>query len=185
VQLGSVNLALLALYFVPAWGRDGLRALLSPYHGLENPSHAATAIYVRELFDFGPGGLVLTLHVAAGIKLVIAAAFVSYLIEFSRACATGRKLDRETTDVLLVLAVAGIALCALPALALGEVASVRLYMAQMLLVAGAITVIVIERHLADHRLPGLDNAGCEVGGDAAAVLSQSSDVVTRRATGHG
>ena len=30
-RLGSVNAALVALYFAPVWGGDGLRALISPF----------------------------------------------------------------------------------------------------------------------------------------------------------
>ena len=90
----------------------------------------------------------LTSHILAGVKLVIAAAFVAYLIEFARSWVTGREADRETIDVVLILAVVGIIICVLPALALGDAAMIRLYATQMLLVAGAITVIVVERHLA-------------------------------------
>ena len=83
-------------------------ALISPYNGLEDRVHATAAIYFRQLFDLGFNGLVVTSHVLAGIKLVIVAAFVAYLIEFARAWATGREADRETIDVVLILAVVGI-----------------------------------------------------------------------------
>ena len=146
-SLGSVNLALLSLYFFPVWGREAVRALISPYNGLEDRVHATAAIYFRQLFDLGFNGLVVTSHVLAGIKLVIAAAFVAYLIEFARCWAIRREADRETLDVVLILAVVGIVIRQLPALALGEAALIRLYATQMLLVAGAITVIVVERHL--------------------------------------
>ena len=148
LTLGSLNLALLSLYFIPVWGRDAIRALISPYNGLEDRAHAAAAIYFRQLFDLGFNGLVLTSHILAGVKLVIVAAFASYLIEFARSLVMRRDADRETIDVVLILAVADIIICVLPALALGDAAVVRLYATQMLLVAGAITIIVVERHLA-------------------------------------
>lgn len=147
-SLGSVNLALVSLYFIPVWGRDALRALISPYSGLEEHAHAAAAVYFRQLFDFAFNGLVLTSHLLAGIKLVIAAAFVSYVIEFARSWATGRDADRETIDAVLILAVVGVVLCGPPALALGDAAMIRLYATQMLLVAGAMTIIAVERQLA-------------------------------------
>ena len=90
MSLGSVNLALLSLYFFPVWGRDAVRALISPYNGLEDRAHATAAIYFRQLFDLGFNGLAVTSHVLAGIKLVIVAAFVAYLIEFARSWVTGR-----------------------------------------------------------------------------------------------
>jgi len=147
LSLGSVNLALLSCYFFPVWGRDAVRALISPFNGLENPAHATAALYFRRLFDVGFNNLTVTSHVIAGIKLVMVAAFVAYLIEFARSWATGRATDRETTDVVLILAVVGIIMSALPALALGEAALIRLTATEMLMVAGAITVIVIERHI--------------------------------------
>ena len=147
-SLGSVNLALVSLHFIPVWGRDAVRVLISPYNGLEDRAHATAAIYFRELFDLGFNSLVLISHVLAGIKLVIAAAFVSYAIEFARAWVMRRETDRETIDVVLLLAVADIMLGLIPALAFGDAALVRLYEKQLLLLAGAITVIVVERHLA-------------------------------------
>jgi hypothetical protein len=147
LSLGTVNLALLSLYFFPVWGRGAFRALTSPYNGLEDRVHATAAIYFRQLFDLGSGGLVMMSHVLAGVKLVIAAAFVAYLIEFARALAVRREPDRETVDVVLILATIGILLHAVPAFASGDAAMVRLYAAQLLLIAGAITVIVIERHV--------------------------------------
>src|SRR5262245_13590655 len=94
--LGAVNLALVSLYFAPVWGREGLRGLLSPYHGFEHPAHAAAAAYVREFFDLGLQGLLRASHVLAGIKLVVAAGFAAYLIEFCRSLVVGRDLNRET-----------------------------------------------------------------------------------------
>lgn len=147
LTLGSVNLALLSLYFIPVWGRDAVRVLISPYNGLDDRAHATAAIFFRHLFDLNYGSMVAVSHVLAGIKLVIAAAFVAYLIEFARACVVRREADRETIDVVLILAVAYIFVCILAAGALGEAAIVRLYATQTMLLAGAITVIVVERHV--------------------------------------
>ena len=159
LSLGSVNLALLSFYFFPVWGRDALQALLSPYNGLNDRVHATAAIYFSQLFDLSFGSLVVASHVLAGVKLVIAAAFVAYIIEFSRSWAIRREPDRETVDVVLILAVVGILLHAVPALALAEPSMVRLYATQMLLIAGAITVIVVERHLTLEQKPSrLDTA---------------------------
>ena len=166
--LGSVNLALLSLYFIPVWGRDAIRALISPYNGLEDRAHAAAAIYFRQLFDLGFNGLVLTSHILAGVKLVIVAAFAAYLIEFARSLVMRRDADRETIDVVLILAVADIIICVLPALALGDAAVVRLYATQMLLVAGAITIIVVERHLApEPDTARMDTTASDIDGLAA------------------
>lgn len=148
LTLGSINLALLSLYFFPVWTRDAVKALASPYNGLNERAHGTAAIYFSQLFDLSHDSLVIASHVLGGIKLVIAAAFIAYMIEFARAWAIGREPDRETIDVVLILATVGILLHVVPALALGDPAMIRLYATQMLLVTGAMTVIVVERHVA-------------------------------------
>jgi hypothetical protein len=147
LRLGSVNLVLLSIYFVPAWGRDAARALISPYNGLDDRVHATAAILLRRLFDFGFNNLALSSHLLAGIKLVIAAGFVAYAIEFARALATGREVDRQTQEVVLILAVVGIIVWALPAFALADVELTRLYATQTLLVAGAVIVVSVDHHI--------------------------------------
>jgi hypothetical protein len=147
LRLGSANLALLSFYFGPIWGRDAVRALISPYNGLEDSVHAAAAHYFGQVFDFGINGLALTSNILAGVKLVIAAGFVAYAIEFVRAWVMGRDADSETLDVVLTLAVIGILIWALPALALDDGALIRLYATQMLMVVGAIVVVVVDRHI--------------------------------------
>jgi hypothetical protein len=167
LSLGAVNLALLSCYFFPVWGRDAVRALISPVSGLEYPVHATAALYFRRLFDVGFNNLTVTSHMIAGIKLVMVAAFVAYLIEFARSWATGRATDRDTTDVVLILAVAGIVMALVPALVLGDAALIRLTATQMLLVAGAITVIVVERHIAPAE--PLPSRGMTVANDRVAL----------------
>jgi hypothetical protein len=162
LTLGSINLALLSLYFFPVWGRDAFQALVSPYNGLNDRVHATAAIYFSQLFDLSHNGLMIASHVLAGMKFVIAVAFVAYLIEFARSFATGREPDRETVDVVLILAMVGILLHAVPALALGDPAMIRVYATQLLLIAGAMTVIVVERHVAlEPQASRLDTARAE------------------------
>ena len=146
-RLGSANFALLSLYFAPVWAVDAMRALLSPFSGFEDRAHAAVAIYVGRLVDLRLDGLMHTAHVLAGLKLVIAAGFVAYVIEYARSLVVGREVDRETLDVVLMLAAGAVVAWAMPAFALGDAGLIRLYATQLLLVAGAATVIVIERQI--------------------------------------
>ncbi len=146
-RLGSVNAALVALYFAPVWGRDGLRALISPFHGFEDRVHAAAASYYRELFDLGLSGLLNTSNALAGLKFVIAIGFLAYLIDFARALAVGRDANRETLDLVLVLASVTFVLWAWPALGSGDPSLIRLHATQFLLISSAMIVIVIERHV--------------------------------------
>lgn len=146
-RLGCVNAALISCYFVPVWGGDAIRVLTSPFNGFEDRLHGTAAIYFRNLFDFTLDGLVRTSGVLAGIKLVIAAGFLAYLIDFARALVMRRDPNRETLDVVLLLASSVLMLWAWPAFASGEAALIRLEMTQFLLLTGALIVIVVERQI--------------------------------------
>src|SRR4051812_40275073 len=93
VSLSAANLALVSLYFAPQFGASAMRALFSPYRGLEDRMQASAATYLGDLLNFGLNGLTTTSGVLAGMKLVVAAGFLAYLIEFARAVAVGRAVD--------------------------------------------------------------------------------------------
>jgi hypothetical protein len=88
-----------------------------------------------------------TSNVLAGLKFVIAIGFLAYLIDFARALVTGRDTNRETLDLMLVLAAIALMLWAWPALGSGDPALIRLHATQFLLLSSAMIVIVIERHV--------------------------------------
>jgi hypothetical protein len=148
-RLGAVNAALVSLYFAPVWGTDAVRVLTSPYYGFADRAQAVAASYFRALFDLGLDGLAGASSLLAGIKFVVAVAFVAYLIDFGRALIVGREPNRETLDAALLLGVLALMLWAWPALAAAESSLIRLHAAQFLLLTGAMIVIVVERHIDD------------------------------------
>src|SRR5262249_9554143 len=91
------------------------------------------------------------------------AGFVAYLIEFSRAVAVGREIDRTTADGVLVLAAATVLIWAVPLLRLDDPGLVRVAATQLMLIAGAVVVATVERHVEQtasvQALP--DNAAAE------------------------
>jgi hypothetical protein len=143
--LASVNAVLVAIYFAPVWGADGLRALISPFHGLEDRVHAAAAGYFCALFNLGLAGLVQTSNMLAALKFVIAIGFVAYLIDFARAVVIGRDTNRETLDFVLALAIIALMLWAGPALVSGDPTLIRLHATQFLLLSSAMILLLIER----------------------------------------
>jgi hypothetical protein len=143
-QLGYVNLALVALYFAPLWGKEALRALAFPYSAFENGSHAAVAIQIRELFDFGLEGLLGVSNALAGLKLVIAAGLLAYLIEFARALAVGREIDRLTGHGVLVLTIVGGAIWTVPGLLIADPVLVRVSATQLMLLAGVVVIATVD-----------------------------------------
>ena len=144
---GFVNAALVSCYFAPVWATDAVRVLTSPFNGFENRLHGTAAIYFRNLFDFNLDGLIRTSQVLAGIKLVIAVAFVAYLIDFARALLMRREPNRETLDIVLLLASSVLILWMWPAFAAQDAGLIRLEMTQFLLLTGAMIVILVERQI--------------------------------------
>jgi hypothetical protein len=171
-RLGLVNLALVSAYFVPVWGHGALKVLTSPFNGFEDRAHAAAAIFIRNLFDFSLAGLIRTSEMLAALKMVMAAAFVAYLIEFARALATGREPNRETVDSVLVLALSTVLIWVPATLALGDAGLVRLIAAQFLLLVGAAVVVMIERQTAP--LPEPLETAAELGPEKVAVGERPS-----------
>jgi hypothetical protein len=167
-SLGAANLALLSLYFAPIFGTDALRALLSPYRGLEDRLQAAAATYVGGLFDVTLDGLTRASAVLAGVKLVVAAGFLAYLIEFARAAIMGRTVDRSTLDVVLLMAVGAVAVWVLPSLAVADGALIRVCASQLVLVAGAVVVITIERQIEQSAQPHVVSAAPTQGDQVSA-----------------
>ena len=166
-RLGPYNLALAACYFAPAWGMEAVRALTSPYAGLTDPLHAGAAIRLRMALDLPPERLLDAANWLAAFKLVVVASLVAYVIEFTRAVIGERAPDRGTTDTVLLLAVATVAIWIMPALAFDPATANQAHAAQLLLVAGALIVITIERHIEDmtaaSALAGAADSNAEAG----------------------
>jgi hypothetical protein len=146
-RLGSVNAAIIALYFAPVWGGDGLRALISPFYGFEDQVQATAANYFRDLFDLHLAGLLHTSSMLAGVKFVMAIGFLAYLIDFARSFAAGREANRETRDGILACAACALMLWAWPALISGEPTLIRLHATQFLLLMSPMIVILFEDHI--------------------------------------
>jgi hypothetical protein len=107
----------------------------------------AMANYLQQVFGFGVDILLWTSNVVAAFKLLAVAGLVAYGIEFARSLVMHRAVDRATLDVVLALIVVSVTISAVPALTLEDAAFVRLYATQILLVAGAVIVITVERHI--------------------------------------
>ena len=80
----------------------------------------------------------------AAMKLIVAFAFVTYLIDLARALAVGRRSDRATVDLVLLLALAACVLRLMPALAQTDTSGWRLQATELLLLAGAAIVVAAE-----------------------------------------
>ena len=140
-----MNAVLVALYFVPLWGREAVRSLTSTVYGLDERANMAAAVFYRQVLDLDHDGLARVASLLGGLKLVMAAMFVAFIIDVSRGVAVGRTSDRVTLDVALFLALIGILAWMVPAYAFGFGDLVRLNATQFLLVIGAVIVTLVER----------------------------------------
>jgi hypothetical protein len=148
-RLGPYNLALVACYAAPTWGTEAIKALTSPYGGLVDPVHAAAAVRLRTILNLPPERLLDVANWLAAFKLVVVAALLAYVIEFGRAVLSNRAPDRATTDTVLALAVVAVATWIMQALVFDPTAVTQAHVAQLLMVAGALIVSTIERHIED------------------------------------
>jgi hypothetical protein len=71
------------------------------------------------------------------------------VIEFARALLSDRAPDRATTDAVLVFAVVAVATWIMQAIVFDPAAVTQAHVAQLLLVAGALIVSTVERHIED------------------------------------
>jgi chromate transport protein ChrA len=163
-RLAPYNLALVACYAAPTWGAEAIKALTSPYGGLVDPVHAAAALRLRIILKLAPERLLDVASWLAAFKLVVVAALLAYIIEFGRALLSDRAPDRATTDAVLVLAVAAVALWIMQAIVFDPAAVTEAHVAQLLLVAGALIVSTIERHIEDMVAAGRLTANSGAGG---------------------
>jgi hypothetical protein len=161
-RLGTVNAALISLYFIQVWGVDAIRALRSPFYGFEDHLHGVAAAYFRTLFDLHLNGLVRVSIALASVKLIVAVGFLAYLIDIARALVIRREPNRETLDIVLVLASAAVALWAWPAVASGDDGLIRLTATQLLLVSGAMIVLLVERHIDERASTAASEQGASV-----------------------
>jgi hypothetical protein len=148
-RLGPYNLALVACYAAPTWGAEAVKALTSPYGGLIDPVHAAAAVRLRVILKLAPERLLDVANWLAAFKLVVVAALLAYVIEFARAVLSDRAPDRATTDTVLGFAVVAVAIWIMQALVFDPTVVTESHVAQLLMVAGALIVSTIERHIED------------------------------------
>jgi len=140
--IGSVNAALVSVYYSLTWGRDAFKALTSPFAGLDDHTHWATAVYFHDRFD--SIGVERIAAMLGGLKFAVVGLCVAYLVAFVRGLMVGREPARHMVESMLMLATGTILVFAMPALMAGDPALIRLYVSQFLMVIGAAIVLAVE-----------------------------------------
>ncbi|MCK1734136.1 hypothetical protein IVA79_09260 [Bradyrhizobium sp. 138] len=144
-RIGSVNGALLAAYFIPAWALVAFNIIVAPVHGLYERPSVAVALYLSDHLNMAGMDTVRAAWLLALGRLTVAAFFAIYLVLL---CIPRIRKGGGSDEALgIALAIGSLISFASMVMAskVGEMAALRLHATELLLLLGAAIVVVIER----------------------------------------
>jgi len=144
-RISTVNGALLALYFIPAWTLVSFRIMVSPVHGLYDLPNVAVALFLSDHLHFAAMNTVRFAWLLALGKMTVVAFFGVFLVMTTRASI--RKTGGCDEALAMALAIGGVISFASMILAsqVGEPAALRLHATELLLLLGTAVVLLLER----------------------------------------
>ncbi len=144
-RIGSVNGALLAAYFIPAWTLVAFNIMVAPVHGLYERPSVAVALFLSDHLQMAGMSTVRAAWLLALGRLTVVAFFAIFLALLciprdpqESAAATRRSGSRCAIGSLISFT------SMVMASKVGEMAALRLHATELLLLLGAAIVIVIE-----------------------------------------
>lgn len=144
-RIGSVNGALLAAYFIPAWTMVAFNIMVAPVHGLYERPSVAVALFLSDQLQMSGMSTVRAAWLLALGRLTVVAFFAIYLVLL----AIPRTRKSGASDEALGIALAIGSLISFVSMVMaskvGEMAALRLHATELLLLLGAAIVLVIER----------------------------------------
>jgi hypothetical protein len=144
-RIGSVNGALLAAYFIPAWTVVAFNIMVAPVHGLYERPSVAVALFLSDQLQMSGMSTVRAAWLLALGRLTVVAFFAIYLALL----AIPRTRKSGASDEALAIALAIGSLISFVSMVMaskvGEMAALRLHATELLLLLGAAVVLVIER----------------------------------------
>jgi hypothetical protein len=144
-RIGSVNGALLAAYFIPAWTMVAFNIMVAPVHGLYERPSVAVALFLSDQLQMSGLSTVRAAWLLALGRLTVVAFFAIYLALL----AIPRTRKSGASDEALGIALAIGSLISFVSMVMaskvGEMAALRLHATELLLLLGAAIVLVIER----------------------------------------
>jgi hypothetical protein len=144
-RIGSVNGALLAAYFIPAWTLAAFNIIVAPVHGLYERPSVAVALFLSDHLQMSGMSTVRAAWLLALGRLTVVAFFAIYL---ALLCVPRTRKSGGGDEALgIALAIGSLISFASMVMAskVGEMAALRLHATELLLVLGAAIVLVIER----------------------------------------
>lgn len=144
-RIGSVNGALLAAYFIPAWTIVAFNIIVAPVHGLYERPSVAVALFLSDHLQMAGMSTVRAAWLLALGRLTVVAFFAIYL---ALLCVPRTRKSGGSDEALgIALAIGSLISFASMVMAskVGEMAALRLHATELLLLLGAAIVILIER----------------------------------------
>ena len=144
-RIGSVNGALLAAYFIPAWTMVACNIMVAPVHGLYERPSVAVALFLSDQLQMSGMSTVRAAWLLALGRLTVVAFFAIHLALL--AIPRTRKTGASDEALSIALAIGSLISFASMVMAskVGEMAALRLHATELLLLLGAAIVLLIER----------------------------------------
>jgi hypothetical protein len=144
-RISSVNGAVLAAYFIPAWTLVAFNIMVAPVHGLYERPSVAVALFISDHLQMSGMSTVRAAWLLALGRLTVVA-FLAIFLALS-CIARVRKAGGPDEALGMALLIGSLISVASMVMAsrVGEMAALRLHATELLLFLGAAIVLVIER----------------------------------------
>jgi hypothetical protein len=143
-RISTVNGALLALYFIPAWTMVAFNIMISPVHGLYDLPNVSVALFLSDHVNFAMVSLVRMAWLLALGKITVVAFFAVFLMMTMRASI--RKSGGCDEALALALGIGSLITFGSMVMAsrVGETAALRLHATELLLLLGGAILMAVE-----------------------------------------
>ncbi len=150
-RISSLNGALLAAYFIPAWTIVAFKIMISPVHGLFDRPNISVAIFMSDYLQFAALSTIRFAWLLALGKMTVVAFFAVFVVFLTRASI--RRSGGCDEAMAMALAIGGLIsfVSMVMASRVGELAAMRLHAAELLLLLGAAILMAIDSPLFNSR----------------------------------
>lgn len=143
-RISTVNGALLALYFIPAWTIVAFKIMVSPVHGLYDLPNVSVALFLGDHLHFASMNLVRFAWLLALGKMTVVTFFAVFLVMTTRASV--RKTGGCDEALAMALGIGSLITFGSMVMAsrVGELAAMRLHATELLLLLGGAILMAVE-----------------------------------------
>jgi len=143
-RISTVNGALLALYFIPAWTIVAFKIMVSPVHGLYDLPNVSVALFLSDHLHFAAMNTVRFAWLLALGKMTVVAFFGVFLVMTTRASIRRAGGCDEALAMALVIGSLMTFGSMVMASRVGELAAMRLHATELLLLLGGAILMAVE-----------------------------------------